>query len=45
MTFKLLFLKYSQKNLKSCFKFVFLTKNFKEKYQHYVLETFFKCND
>jgi hypothetical protein len=30
---------------KSWFKFMFLTKNFKQKNQCHVLETFSKCND
>jgi hypothetical protein len=34
-----------KKILKSCFKFVFLTKKFKGNNQHYVLKTFSKCND
>jgi hypothetical protein len=34
-----------QKTLKSCFKFMFITKMFKERSCCYVLETFFKCND
>jgi hypothetical protein len=34
-----------KKILKSCFKFVLLTKKFKERNDRYVLETFSKCND
>ncbi len=30
---------------KSCSKFVFMTKKFKEKNKRYVLKTFSKCND
>jgi hypothetical protein len=34
-----------KKNFKSCFKFVFLTKKFKEINQHDILDTFFKSNE
>jgi hypothetical protein len=43
MTSKLPFL--HRKILKSCSKFVFLTKTFKEKNKHYVPKTFPKYND
>ncbi len=45
MTSKLNFKKYSQKNSNHVSNFVFLTKKFKEKYQHYVPKTFSKCHD
>ncbi len=40
MTSKYFRKKIPKKILKSCFKFVFLTKKFKEMNQCYVLETF-----
>ncbi len=43
--FQITLKKNSQKILKSCFKFVFLTKKFKEKNQRYNSKTFSKCND
>ncbi len=37
--------KNSKKIIKSCFKFVFLTKKFKEKNQCDIPKTLSKCND
>jgi hypothetical protein len=45
MTSKLPSEKNSQIFFKSCFKFVLLTKKFKEKNHHYIIEFFFKCDD
>jgi hypothetical protein len=45
MNSKLPLKKVHKKILKLCFKFVFLTRIFKEKNQRCVLETFSKCND
>ncbi len=45
MTSKYLKKKIHYNFLKLCFKFVFITKKFKEKNRCYVLETCFKCND
>ncbi len=45
MTSRLPSKKKFKKNFKPCFKFMFLTKKFKENNQHYVPKTFSKCND